>query len=233
MIDRFQTTRWSVVVEAGGDGDAARDALAALCRTYRPPVLAYVRAHLSRCAEAEDLTQEFFAHMLEQNLPARADPTRGRFRAFLQTSLRNFLANERARAAAKRRGGEARFVPETALEALADHEPGPEQAFDREWARAVVREAMGRLEHEAERAGKAGLFGDLRPYLVEPPDAADYEIVARANDMRRATVAVAVHRMRARLQELVREVLADTTENETEVEEELRELRATLGQLAP
>lgn len=233
MVERFQTTRWSVVVEAGGEGAAARDALATLCRAYHRPVLAYVRARLNGRDEAEDVTQAFFAHLLKQNLPARADPTRGKFRAFLQTSVKNFLANEIKHARAKRRGGDAQLVPETVLETLADEALGPEQAFEREWARAVVREAMGRLAHETKRAGKAKLFAELRPYLVEPPDAAEYEAVARSNGMRRATIAVAVHRLRARLKELVREVLADTTESEAAVEEELKELRSALTYVAP
>lgn len=229
MVDRFETTRWSVVVEAGGEGESARDALSALCRTYHAPVLAYVRARLTRREEAEDLTQAFFAHVLEQNLPARADPARGKFRAFLQTALRNFLANELEWSRAKRRGGDVLFVPDIASETLADGGPGPEQLFEREWARTVVREAMGRLESEIEHAGKAALFAELRPYLIESPAAEDYEAVARSNGMRRGTVAVAVHRMRARLKQLVREVLADTAGNEAEVEEELKHLHGALN----
>lgn len=228
MVDRFETTRWSMVLDAGGDGDSARDALSALCRTYRPPVLAYVRAHLRGGEEAEDLTQEFFAQLLERRLASRADRTRGKFRAFLLTSLKNFLANERERAGAQRRGGGVRVLQESALESVADPRWDPEQAFEREWARTVLREAMARLEGEAVLAGRAELFERLRPYLVEPPGEADYEALAEAQGLRRNTVAVAVHRMRSRLRELVREVLRDTTGDEAEAEDELHSVRGML-----
>lgn len=218
-----------MVVDAGGDGDTARDALAALCETYRPPVLAYVRAHLRGSEEAEDLTQEFFAHLLERRLAARADPARGKFRAFLLTSLKNFLANERERAGAKRRGGSAHVLPESALDRIASTDATPEEAFEREWARTVLREAIGRLEREAELAGRAELFARLRRYLVELPGDSDYEEIARTQGLRRNTVAVAVHRMRARLRELVREVLLDTTNDESEVENEVDSMRNVFG----
>lgn len=229
VVDRFETTRWSVVIEAGGDGETARDALAALCRTYRPPVLAYIRAHLRHGEEAEDLTQEFFAHLLERHLAARADRARGKFRAFLLTSLKNFLVNERERAGAQRRGGGAQRLPDAALDSMVDPEAGPEQAFEREWARTVLREAMTRLEREAELAGRAELFSQLRPYLVESPGETDYAALAQARGLRRNTVAVAVHRMRSRLRELVREVVADTAGDDAAIDAELQTMRAVLG----
>lgn len=218
-----------MVIDAGGDGEPARDALAALCRTYRPPVLAYIRAHLSRGEEAEDLAQEFFAHLLERRLAARADRNRGKFRAFLLTSLKNFLANERERAAAQRRGGGTLHLPESAIDGMADPSAGPEQAFEREWARTVLREAIVRLEREAELAGRAELFSQLRPYLVESPGESDYATLAQARGLRRNTLAVAIHRMRARLQELVREAIADTTGDAAEIDAELQSMRRMFG----
>jgi len=228
MVDRFATTRWSMVVDAAGQGESARAALTALCETYRPPVLAYVRAHMRRGEEAEDLVQEFFALLLERRLAERADPERGRFRSFLLTSLKNFLINERERSNALRRGGGVQILREAAIELVADGEPGPEEAFDREWARTVLREGLRRLEQEAARAGRSELFAELRPYLIESPDQADYENVARAQGLRRNTVAVAVHRMRTRLHELVCEVLADTARDAAEVDAELRYMRDVL-----
>jgi RNA polymerase sigma-70 factor (ECF subfamily) len=227
--DRFATTRWSMVVDAAGNGDGARDALTALCEVYRPPVLAYIRAHVRRGEDAEDLAQDFFALLLERHLAARADPERGRFRAFLLTSLKNFLVNERERISALRRGGGMQMLPATAFEYLPDGDAGPEEAFDLEWARTVLREGLRRLEQEAEQAGRAELFVSLRPFLVEAPEDTDYEAVAQAHDLRRNTVAVAVHRMRARLQELVREVLADTARERKDIDEELRHLRAVFS----
>jgi RNA polymerase sigma-70 factor (ECF subfamily) len=223
--DRFATTRWSMVIDAAGNGDSARDALTALCEIYRPPVLAYVRAHLHRGEDAEDLVQDFFAQLLERDLAARADPERGRFRAFLLTSLKNFLVNEHERVNALRRGGGLQMLPATAFESVPDSHAGPDEAFDLEWARTVLREGLRRLQQEAQQAGRADLFASLRPFLVDTPGEAEYETVAKAHGLRRNTVAVAVHRMRARLQELVHEVLADTARGKHDIEEEARHLR--------
>lgn len=227
MGNRFHTTRWSVVVNAGGEGANARDALADLCRLYRPPVLAYVRARF-REPDAEDITQAFFAHILERRLPARADRERGRFRSYLLTSLKHFVAGERERAAALRRGGGLKAVPDSALELIADTDPGPEQAFEREWAHTVLRDAMQQLEAETKRAGRGELFTRLRPFLVEDPEEGDYDEIARAMGVRRNTLAVAVHRLRARLQEIVREIVADTADDPAEIDEELRSMRRML-----
>jgi RNA polymerase sigma-70 factor (ECF subfamily) len=218
-----------LVVDAAGNGDGARDALTALCETYRPPVLAYIRAHVRHGEEAEDLVQEFFALLLERHLAARADPERGRFRAFLLTSLKNFLVNERERVGALRRGGGIQMLPATAFESIPGGDTGPEDAFDLEWARTVLREGLRRLEQEAEQAGRLPLFASLRPFLIDAPDDSDYETVAQAHGLRRNTVAVAVHRMRARLQELVREVLADTAHGRDDIDEELRHMRAVFA----
>jgi RNA polymerase sigma factor (sigma-70 family) len=227
MGNRFNTTRWSVVVNAGGEGQNARDALAALCRIYRPPVLAYVRARVGD-PEAEDLTQAFFAHILERRLAARVDRERGRFRAYLLTSLKHFLAAEHERATAQRRGGGIAVLSDSAFESLPDGEPGPERAFEVEWARTVLGDAMRLLELETQRAGREALFLQLRRYLVEDPDEGEYEGIARSTGLRRNTVAVAVHRLRTRLQELVRELVADTAHEENEIEEELRSMRRVL-----
>lgn len=232
MADRFETTRWSIVVSAGGEGDGARDALAVLCQTYRPPVLAYVRARVVRREDAEDLTQAFFAHLLERRLAAHADRARGRFRAFLLTSLKHFLSSERERAGAQRRGGGLQTLPGEFIDSIADTDEGPELAFEREWARTVLREAMRRLEEEAASAGRVTLFKQLRPFLVELPEEGEYDAVASALGLRRNTIAVAVHRLRTRLREVVREVIADTAGDSAEIEEELRGMRGVLRQEA-
>jgi RNA polymerase sigma factor (sigma-70 family) len=227
MPDRFDTTRWSLVLHAGGEGAGAHDALESLCRIYRPPVLAYIRAHRAWREDTEDLTQAFFAHLLEQRLAARADPERGRFRAFLLTALKHFLASEYAYASRQRRGGGQ------ANQALDDTEcdpgDGPEDAFEREWAQTVLREAVRRLQLEAQQGGKEALFAQLRAFLLETPEAAGYDAVGAALGLRRNTVAVAVHRLRARLQELVREVVDDTVQDRHEGERELRRLRTALA----
>jgi RNA polymerase sigma factor (sigma-70 family) len=228
MAKRFDTTRWSVVVSAGGEGDEARDALAALCRTYRPPVLAYIRARVGGREDAEDLTQAFFAHLLERRLASRADRGRGRFRSFLLTSLKHFLASEYERSVALRRGGGTLQLSGSMLESIAADGIGPEEAFEQEWARTVLREALRRLEGEAAAAGRAELFVQLRPYLVEVPEEGDYDAVAEAFGLRRNTVAVAVHRLRERMREVVREVVVDAAEGSEEIESELRRMRSVL-----
>lgn len=226
MADRFDTTRWSLVLHAGGSGTHARAALEDLCRIYRPPVLAYVRAHCRRSDEAEDLTQEFFAHLLERRIAARADRERGRFRAFLLTALRNFLASEHVRRSALVRGGGATMVELD--DHAADSDEGPEQAFERAWAQTVLAEALDRLAEEAKETGKAELFRRLRPFLTVTPDAEEYAAIAAELGLRRNTLAVAVHRLRARLQEIVRAVLADTVDGGEAAEAEVRRWRDRL-----
>jgi RNA polymerase sigma factor (sigma-70 family) len=211
MADRFDTTRWSIVLSAGEQDTVGRDALASLCKTYRPPVLAYVRGHVRDPDDAEDLTQAFFVHVLERQ-------------------LEHFLASERERVGAQRRGGGTQRLPAAVIESIPAESTGPEEAFEREWARTVLREAMRRLELEAKRAGRAAMFRELRPFLAETPEAGIYDSVAKSLGMRRNTVAVAVHRLRARLQETVREVVADTAADSAEVEAELRLMRASLTQ---
>jgi DNA-directed RNA polymerase specialized sigma24 family protein len=232
-MTRFETTRWSIVARARGDDRDARGALEALCRAYRPPVLAYVRGRGYAADVAEDLTQTFFAHFIEDAYQSVADPARGRFRAFLLTALKRFLINADAEAHALKRGGGVR------MKVLADEQPSgadwmvdsgsPERAFERGWALAILDAAMRRLREEAEQAGKGDMFDVLREFLTERPDESDYARAAETLKLRRNTLAVAVHRLRHRLRELVREEIAQTTVGRADLEAELRELRATLA----
>lgn len=224
-MDRFATTRWSLIRTAAS-GSGQRDALEALCRVYRPPVLAYVRAHYGP-AEAEDLTQAFFTHLLESSLPQRADSGRGRFRAFLLTALKNFVASRLAHERALRRGGGAQRI--AIDEAVFVDDDGPEQAFENAWAQTVLREALRAVAKEAHEAGRGPLFEQLRPFLFESPGADDYRRIAEATGLRRNTVAVAVHRLRARVQDLVHALVADTTTGEEDAEAELRQLRLNMA----
>lgn len=228
-MGRFETTRWSVVLRARGEAADARAALEQLCRTYRPPVLAFVRFRGYAADTAEDLTQAFFTRLLERAWYSTADPGRGRFRSFLLTALKRFLSDARAEAAALKRGGGVRF------QALDDDAGGvdasgetPDAAFEREWAHAVLRVALVRLRAEAEQAGKLALFGRLVEFLVERPDEAEYARVAEELHLRRNTLAVAVHRLRQRLRELVRQELLETTSSRVDLEDELRTLRGAL-----
>lgn len=232
-MGRFETTRWSVVLRARGEAGEARAALEQLCRTYRPPVLAFVRFRGYGADAAEDLTQAFFTRFLERAWYSSADPERGRFRSFLLTALKRFLIDSDAEAATLKRGGGVRFE-------LLDDDTGctdaagetPDTAFEREWAHAVLRAAFARLRSEAEQAGKLELFKRLSEFLVERPDEADYARAAEHLHLRRNTLAVAVHRMRHRLRDLVREELMETTSTQTEMEEELRTLRGSMHELS-
>jgi len=232
---RFDTTRWSMVLQARDGTHQARTALEALCRTYRPPVLAYVRRRSYNAENAEDLTQTFFTHFVEHAYHADADPTRGRFRAFLLTALKRFLIDADNEAHAAKRGGGYQFKSleqdtgnGNTLENLADSET-PERAFERSWAVTLLEAAMSRLREEAVNAGKQGLFEQLSEFLTERPDEADYARVAATLKLRRNTLAVAVHRLRHRLRELIREELAQTTIDRADLESEIRDMRAALG----
>ncbi|MBX3725634.1 MAG: sigma-70 family RNA polymerase sigma factor [Xanthomonadales bacterium] len=227
---QFATTRWSLIMQARGGPEQARQALESICRNYRRPVVAFIRHRGHDASEAEDLAQDFFTRLLERRWDTQADPERGRFRAFLLTSLRNFLANSRVAAAAVKRGGGLASVPiDDALAVLADTGGcTPEQAFERAWALTVIERSFERLREEAERAGKLALFERLEPHLGEGAGPADYRRLGEQLSLRPNTVAVTVHRLRARLRDLVRAELADQTGDGADIDQELRAMRAAL-----
>lgn len=233
-MGRFDTTRWSLVLQARGEPVGARSALESLCRTYRPPVLAYVRSRGYPVDAAEDLTQAFFMRFLERAWHASADPERGRFRTFLLTALKRFLIDANIEARALKRGGGVRFesIEDGDSEQGTDAE-APDRVFEREWACTVLSAAFSRLRAEAEQAGRLPMFERLSEFLIESPDEADYARAADELQMRRNTVAVAVHRLRHRLRDLVHAELAETTSSQLELEEEMRALRASIEALAP
>lgn len=225
----FATTRWSMIVRARDPGDARR-ALEEICRAYRHPVLAYIRRQGHPPADAEDLAQAFFTGLLEARWDTRADPARGRFRAFLLTALRRFLANHAAaRTAGKRGGGRTRVDFEDVAEALAAPAgDAPDRVFERAWALTVLERAMECLRQEAAHAGKSELFRRLSPCLGEMVDNAAYRRLGEELGLRPNTVAVSVHRLRLRLRELVWSELADQTTSAEDLDGELRALRQAL-----
>lgn len=228
-MPHFATTHWSVILDGQRDPAHARAALVEICRDYRLPVLSYLRTHGYRQADAEDLTQEFFARLVEQRWDGRADPSLGRFRAFLLTALRRFLSNELARDRAGRRGGTLQRVALDEVELSTPHAQSPEQAFNHAWMMTVVEHAAQRLEHEACRVGRQALYRRLAEYLVEPPDPAEYRGVADELGLKPNTVAVHVHRLRRRLRELIREELAETVSDTDALDAELQALREIAG----
>ncbi|MEO7323445.1 MAG: sigma-70 family RNA polymerase sigma factor [Dokdonella sp.] len=228
-MSRFDTTRWSVVLNARADAPQAHAALETLCRSYRPAVLAYVRGRGYPTDVADDLVQTFFLRFIEKDWHAGADPERGRFRAYLLTMLKRHLGACANESHALKRGGGVQFESiENERDAGAAEET-PERTFERVWAITVLGRALSRLRAEADAAGKRGLFDALREFLVESPDEADYMRAAAKLGLRRNTLAVAVHRLRHRLRELVHAELAETTSAQSEFDAELRDLSHVLG----
>jgi RNA polymerase sigma-70 factor (ECF subfamily) len=225
-----------LVLTAGrGSGPDARRALEELCETYWYPLYAYVRRRGHRPEDAQDLTQAFFTRLLEKNAVEAADPRRGRFRAFLLASLKNFLANEWNRERAEKRGGgrvalsldfaaaDARFVrePEDGLT--------PERAYERNWALEVLERALARLEAEHAERGRERLFARLKSTLIAGGPRVPYRELAAELDMTEGAVKVAVHRLRATFRDALRREVSHTVGGAEELEAELRDLIAALG----
>ena len=236
MAACFVTTHWSAVLSAGrSDTTRARGALEQLCRNYWQPLYAYVRRAGYSREEAEDLTQEFFARLLAQNIVARADPARGRFRSFLLASLKHFLANEWSKAHARKRGGGAQLLPlefDTAETRCAQPvAPGdsPDRAFDRQWALALLEVVLGRLRQDYRSAGREPLFLGLKETLSGARPEIPYRDLAARLGLSEGAVKVAAHRLRHRYRELLREEVAHTVAAPDEVERELSQLFAALS----
>ena len=229
----FPPTRHSAIRRLRADDEGERRlAWDALVSAYWRPVYKYLRARWRLSAEhAEDLTQEFFARFLERSWHATADPARGRFRNFLLTALRRFLMNAHATAGAQKRGGRLHQVEfDAATIALASPQAeSPEQAFTRDWMRTVLERASDRLRNEAVAAGKADLFERLAGFIADPPDPSVYKTLGGELGIRANTLAVNVHRLRLRLRSLVRLELLQTVGDPDALDDELRELRASLA----
>jgi RNA polymerase sigma-70 factor (ECF subfamily) len=228
----FVTTHWSVVLAARhpSSPDAQR-ALEQLCRTYWYPLYAYVRRCGHNPDDAQDLTQEFFAHLLAGNYVAAAEPRKGKFRWFLLCAVKRFLLKERERLGALKRGGGLTFLPFDDQQAegryrleIADP-TAPDRLFDRAWAIAVIERAHELLRQEYLVEGKGDLFERLKVFLSSDHADMTYEEVGGALQMAEGAVKVAVHRLRRRLGDLLREQIAQTVQTSAELEDELRHLR--------
>jgi len=227
----FATTHWSVVLSAGDPSSPeAAGALEKLCRTYWLPLYTYVRRNGHSPEDAQDLTQAFFANFLEKNSVGRARRERGRFRSFLLTSLQNFLAHEWEKARTAKRGGGVSPLAwdELSPEILYQLEPGPDlppdKAFARRWAMTLFQQALARVNEEFTQAGKAEIFNELKAFLSETTDESGYATAAARLAMAPGAVAVAVHRLRKRYGEFVREEIANTVTRPEEIEDEMRYL---------
>jgi len=231
----FATTHWSVVLKAGdAPGDESTRALDALCRGYWYPLYAYIRRLGHSPHDGQDLTQSFFAYLLEKRLLAKADPESGRFRSFLLGSLKNFMANEWRRQSAQKRGAgqtisfdtqdaEERYAVEPA------DESNPQSLYEQAWAVAVLEQAAALLEAEYARAGKQAMFDRLAPCLQGDRQDLTYTQLGAQLNMTEGAMKVAAHRLRQRYREVLRAAVANTVADPLEVDGELRYLMRALS----
>ena len=228
---RFVTTRWSVVLAAGLDSTSnSRAALETLCRDYWFPLYFYVRRRGYRVEESEDLIQGFFVRLLEKGVLEKADRERGRFRFFLQAALKNYLANEWDKSRAKKRGeGRAHLsldfeTAERLYLPNANHPLTPDKLFDRRWALTLIERSLARLQKAYADSGKESVFEELKGRLTGDDAESTYRDIGRGLDMTEGAVKMAVHRMRQRFNDSLREEIAQTASGPEEVEDELRAL---------
>lgn len=228
----FATTRWTMIRAAGA---SSVDALESLCTAYWFPLYAYVRRHGFSKEDGEDLTQAFFAKLLERQDFTGLKQEDGRFRAFLLAALKNFLANQRDRAGCLKRGGNITHFPldwqsaETKFQIADAGQVPPDAAYDREWAMALLERVINRLREDCAVEGKATRFEQLKDYLTVGKGEIPYATAAEALKMDEGTVRVAVHRLRKRYRELLRHEVADTLTDPAMVDEELAVLLGAFG----
>jgi RNA polymerase sigma factor (sigma-70 family) len=231
---RFPTTRWTLVLAAGNpERKEAHSALVSLCESYWYPLYAYLRRRGYSADRVQDLTQEFFVRLLEGRYLDRADPEKGRFRAFLLTSLKFFVADEEDRQRARKRGGGALVPLEfSSGEGRYQREPGhdetPERIFERRWALSVLDRVLDKLRSEFVHHGRPEHFERLKVFLLGASDA-PYAELAREMNTSEGALKVAIHRLRKRYRELFRQEIADTVADPAEVESELRYLATVLA----
>jgi RNA polymerase sigma factor (sigma-70 family) len=232
----FVPTHWTVVVAArSGDSPEARDALEKLCRAYWPPIYAFIRRQGYGPHDAQDLTQGFFARLLEKNCIADADRSRGRFRSFLLGTLKHFLSNERDKAHALKRGGGQTLIPidATQVETSCGVDPADqvtaEKVFERRWALTLLDLVLRRLRQEYVESGREALFEQLKHTLTETSRSVPYAEIAERLQTSEGAIKVAVHRLRQRYRELLRAEIASTVARADEVDDEIRNLFAALA----
>jgi RNA polymerase sigma factor (sigma-70 family) len=229
---QFVTTHWSVVLRAGNESAAA---LEELCRTYWYPLYAYVRRQGYSPSDAQDLTQAFFARLLEKNYVADAQQEKGKFRTFLLIALKRFLADEWGRQHAQKRGGFHAIVSidqeqaESRLSAEPAHDASPDLIFERQWALTLIEQARLRLREEYVASGRMALFEQLEGCLTKNETASPYADIAARLNLTVPAVKMAVQRLRARYRELLREEIGKTVATTEEIQEEIRYLFSLFG----
>jgi RNA polymerase sigma-70 factor (ECF subfamily) len=230
-LDYFATTHWTIVLAAGCGGTPAADlALEELCRTYWYPLYAYVRRQGHSKEDAEDLTQAFFARFLEKNYLEGLRSEKGKFRAFLLAALKHFLANEWDKSQRQKRGGGVTPLSldwqsaDTRYQIDPADNLSPDKLYDRAWAVTLLERVITRLHDESSTDGKSKLFDQLKPFLMVGKSAIPYAQAAAALDVTEGAVRVAVHRLRRRYRELLREEISQTLSDPAQIEEEMRAL---------
>jgi RNA polymerase sigma-70 factor (ECF subfamily) len=233
---QFTTTHWSVVLTAkAGDSPQAAAALAELCRTYWYPLYAFIRRKGHDAYDAEDLTQAFFARLLEKNYVAQADRERGRFRTYLLAALTHFLADEWDKARRLKRGGGREIISFDAASAEERYRLEPldqldaAKLYERRWVTTLFDQVLDRLEQEFRDSGKDELFDGLKGSLLAEESGASYAELGARLGLKEDAVKQAVHRMRRRYRELFREEIAQTVAGPGEVEDELKHIFAVLS----
>lgn len=236
MSDRIATTQWSLVLAArDGTDSEARRALEGLCRVYWQPLYSFFRHLGSEPEEAADLTQGYFAELLEKNFLATVDADRGKFRSFLYTSARHFLYHQRDKSNALKRGGgtvtwslDMKSAEQGySIQPKAEMTPG--DVFEYRWAMTMINRAMRRLEEESRTSGSSRQFDQLKAYLTGDEPKVPYQRVAAALGMSEGAVKVAVHRLRKYFGQCLRAELTETVLDPEEVDEELRRMLAVLS----
>lgn len=231
----FRTTCWSIVLSAGSsDERSAAEALEVLCHAYWRPLYAFVLRKGFDEHTAKDLTQGFFADLLQRNAIGRAKSERGKFRTFLLSSFENYLANEWDKRRRLKRGGDCSFVVLDELlvdeqKRLASDQLPPDKLFERRWAEQLIELALARLKSEMEAAGHAGRYEVLKSFLIDDKGTVSYESAAAQTALSLGALKTVVRRMRIRYGELMRAEIAETVSNSTEVEEEIRHLLSVLA----
>lgn len=232
---RFATTSWSIVLAAAqGVSRESRQALESLCETYWLPVYTYARRVAGSAEDAQDITQGFFAHLLEKEAIAKATPDRGRFRAFILTALKNFMANEHDRIRAEKRGGGR--VPlslnfdagESRYQIEPTYEVTPETVFERRWVLTLLDQVLDRLRTELAEVGRETHFEKLKGGLLGEMSQPEYEEAAAILGLTVTAATQAAYRMRKRYRELFRQEVARTVDKDSDVDDEIGRLLESL-----
>ncbi|HMC65784.1 MAG TPA: sigma-70 family RNA polymerase sigma factor [Gemmataceae bacterium] len=235
VAGRFATTHWSIVLAARDrDSPQAQDALASLCASYWYPLYAFIRRQGFTADQSQDLTQEFVARLLEKEFLGAVDREKGKFRSFLLAACKHFLANERDRERAQKRGGGRQGLSldfnsadrRYGLEPV--HTLTPERLFERRWALTLLDQVLARLRQESVEAGRQKVFDRLKVFLTGETGPA-YRQVAKELGMSEGAVKVAVHRFRERYRELLREEIGRTVAATEDIDGEIRDLFAALA----